>query len=397
MTGVVADAVVVAAGRSERMGGRDKLAVELAGRPLLAWSLAAIAASPLVERIVLVRSDTEATGPRPSWLPDKVVAVVPGGPRRQDSVVAGIRALDGAAGDTDAGRDARVLLVHDGARPLVTTALVEAVAHAAAEHGAAIPVIPVTETLKRTHGDRVTETVDRATMATAQTPQGVRADVWRDALARVDAAAREFTDESAILEAAGVVVHTVPGDTANLKVTRPADLELAEARLTAATTLRTGFGSDGHAFGPGDGLRLGGVEIPGAPRLFGHSDGDAALHAIAGALLGAAALGDLGGLHPADERTPRGIPSSELLRSVRRHLDDAGWAPRSVDLTIRGARPWIQAWMPSMREAIADILGLAIGAVSVKAATGNLSGDAGAGRTIEAQALATIGRREAGR
>jgi 2-C-methyl-D-erythritol 4-phosphate cytidylyltransferase/2-C-methyl-D-erythritol 2,4-cyclodiphosphate synthase len=391
---VVADAVVVAAGRSERMGGGDKLALEIAGRPVLAWSLAAIAASPHVERIALVRAPDRAADPRPRWLPDKVVAIVPGGARRQDSVAAGIRALDEASGRSEPAD--RVLLVHDGARPLVTPALVAAVARAAAEHGAAIPVLPVAETLKRTADDLVLGTMDRAGVAAAQTPQGVRWDVLRAALGQVDVGSREFTDEAALLEAAGVAVHTVPGDPANLKLTRPDDLGLAEARLGGRAAIRTGFGSDGHAFGPGDGLRLGGVEIPGAPRLFGHSDGDAALHAIAGALLGAVALGDLGGLHPADERTPRGIPSTELLRSVTRHLAAAGWTPRSVDLTIRGARPWIQAWMPSMRQAIAALLGVDASAVSVKAATGNLSGDAGAGRTIEAQALATVGRLEGG-
>jgi 2-C-methyl-D-erythritol 2,4-cyclodiphosphate synthase len=271
---------------------------------------------------------------------------------------------------------------------------VDAVALAAAEHGAAIPVLPVAETLKRLDGDRVAETVDRTSVATAQTPQGIRWDVLREARARLDGDDREFTDEGALLEAAGIAVHAVAGEPANLKVTRPADLAVAEAHLGGATSVRTGFGSDNHAFGPGDGLRLGGIEIPGAPRLFGHSDGDAALHAIAGALLGAAALGDLGGRHPADERTPRGIPSTELLRGIRRDLAAAGWAPRSVDLTIRGARPWIQASMPAMRAAIADLLELELGAVSVKAATGNLSGDAGAGRTIEAQAVATVGRAE---
>lgn len=389
MAGVVADAVVVAAGRSERMGGTDKLAASLAGRPLLAWTVAAIAASPLVERIVLVRSVEQAAEARPAWLPDKVVAVVAGGVRRQDSVAAGIRALSPDGGLSEGGR---VLLVHDGARPLVTPELVSVVARAAAEHGAAIPVVPVSETVKRTDGERVVGTVARSGLATAQTPQGIRWDVLRGALATVGTADAEFTDEAALLEAAGVAVRAVPGEAANLKVTRPDDLALAEARLGGALAVRTGFGSDGHAFGPGDGLRLGGVEIPRAPRLFGHSDGDAALHAIAGALLGAVALGDLGGIHPADERTPRGIASTELLRSVTRHLAVAGWAPRSVDLTIRGARPWIQAWMPQMRAAIADLLGVEPGDVSVKAATGNLSGDAGAGRTIEAQAVATVGR-----
>jgi 2-C-methyl-D-erythritol 4-phosphate cytidylyltransferase/2-C-methyl-D-erythritol 2,4-cyclodiphosphate synthase len=387
---VVADAVVVAAGRSDRMGGRDKLAADLAGRPVLAWSLAAVAASALVERIVLVRGSDRAAEPRPAWLPDKVVAVVPGGARRQDSVAAGIRALDGPSATQP---DGRVVLVHDGARPLASTALVDAVVRAAAAHGAAIPVLPVDETLKRVAGGVVTETVDRTGVGAAQTPQGARWEILRSALAALAAdGAREFTDEAALLAAAGIPVHVVAGEAANLKVTRPGDLEIAAGRLDPAMAVRTGFGSDGHAFGPGVGLRLAGVEIPNAPRLHGHSDGDAALHAIAGALLGAVALGDLGGLHPADERTPRGVPSADLLRSVRGHLADAGWEPRSVDLTIRGARPWIQAWMPAMRSAIATILELPTGAVSVKAATGNLSGDAGAGRTIEAQALATVGR-----
>lgn len=157
---------------------------------------------------------------------------------------------------------------------------------------------------------------------------------------------------------------------------------------------RFGHGSDIHSFGPGDGLRLGGVEIPNAPRLFGHSDGDVALHAIAGALLGATALGDLGGLHPADARTPRGIASSELLASTGEALRAAGWRPVAIDVSIRAARPWLQDYLPRMRETIAGLLGLEATAISVKASTGNLSGDVGAGRAIEAQAVATVARLE---
>lgn len=391
MDGIVADAVVVAAGRSERMGGRDKLAASLAGRPVLAWSLAAIAASPMVRRIVLVQSAERAAAPQPGWLPAKVVAVVPGGARRQDSVAAGIRALE--TGEEQMPADRRVLLVHDGARPLVTQRLVEAVAGAAAEHGAAIPILPVSETLKRIEGDRITATVERAGVATAQTPQGVRWDVLQDALTRISpVAAGELTDEAALLEAAGIAVHAVPGEAANLKITRAEDLDLAEARLAGPGSTRTGFGRDGHPFGPGDGLRLGGVEIPGAPRLHGHSDGDAALHAIAGALLGSVALGDLGGLHPADARTPRGIASADLLESVRDALATEGWEPVALDLSIRAGRPWLADHMAGMRVAIARLLHLDVSAVSVKASTGNLSGDVGAGRTIEAEALATVRR-----
>jgi 2-C-methyl-D-erythritol 2,4-cyclodiphosphate synthase len=156
--------------------------------------------------------------------------------------------------------------------------------------------------------------------------------------------------------------------------------------------VRTGFATDLHAFGPGDGLWLGGVEIAGAPRLHGHSDGDAALHAVAGALLGACALGDLGTLFPADARTQRGVASGDLLRGVGERLAAAGWRATAVDLTIRAGRPSIGAYLPAMRHAIADVLGLGVDAVSVKASTGNLSGDAGAGRVVEAQAVATVAR-----
>jgi 2-C-methyl-D-erythritol 2,4-cyclodiphosphate synthase len=153
---------------------------------------------------------------------------------------------------------------------------------------------------------------------------------------------------------------------------------------------RTGFGSDRHPFGPGDGLWLGGIEIGGAPRLHGHSDGDAALHAVADALLGAAALGDLGQLYPADERTPRGSASSSFVRDVVERLARAGWRPATLDLTIRAARPRLAPHVPGMRDAIARLLGVEAAAVSVKASSGNLSGDAGGGRVIEAEAVATI-------
>lgn len=168
------------------------------------------------------------------------------------------------------------------------------------------------------------------------------------------------------------------------------------AQGAAAGDLRTGFATDVHPFGPGDGLWLGGVEIPAAPRLHGHSDGDAALHAVAGALLGAAALGDLGTIYPADERTRRGIPSTELLRGVVERLEGAGWRPVSVDLTITAGRPRLGPHVGAMRESIASLLGLATSGVSVKSSTGNLSGDAGAGRVVAAQAVATVARAGSG-
>ncbi len=162
------------------------------------------------------------------------------------------------------------------------------------------------------------------------------------------------------------------------------------------TGLRIGSASDLHAFGPGDGLWLGGIEIPAAPRLHGHSDGDAALHAIGGALLGAAGLGDLGTVYPADERTRRGIASGELLEGIVGRLSAAGWRPVAVDVSISAGRPRIGPVLPAMRERIASLLGLATSDVNVKASTGNLSGDVGAGRVISADAIATVARIDGG-
>ena len=165
-----------------------------------------------------------------------------------------------------------------------------------------------------------------------------------------------------------------------------------DAGIGSPSRTRAGFGTDTHPFGPGDGLWLGGVSIAAAPRLHGHSDGDAALHAIAGALLGACALGDLGTIYPPDERTRQGIASTDLLAGVVDRLADAGWRPVAIDLTISAGRPRIGPYMAAMREAIAATLGLRTDAVSVKASTGNLSGDVGAGRVISAQAMATVAR-----
>jgi 2-C-methyl-D-erythritol 4-phosphate cytidylyltransferase/2-C-methyl-D-erythritol 2,4-cyclodiphosphate synthase len=381
---VAADAIIVAAGSSRRMGGADKLAAVLAGRPVLAWAVDAVAAAPEIRRIALVVAEGHE-GESRSWLPQKVVAVVGGGGRRQASVAAGFRALAALPGA------APIVLVHDGARPLVPVALVSAVARAAHDHGAALPVVPVAETVRRIRDGRVAETVDRTDLVAAQTPQGVRAALLAEAYERFDPDSDpEFTDEAALLEACRIAVHPIPGDPVNLKVTLPADLARADALLRAGGRARVGFGTDLHPFGPGDGLRLGGIEIAGAPRLHGHSDGDVALHAIADALLGAVGLGDLGRQFPADARTPRGADSGELLRAVVARLAAAGWRPVAVDVTIVGARPRLAAHLDGMRARIAELVGLHPDAVSAKASTGNLDGSEGAGRTISAAAVATV-------
>lgn len=384
-----ADVVVVAAGSSRRMAGTDKLMAEIGGRPLLAWTIQACAAAPCVERLVLVAPPERADEwRRAPWLPATVTGVVEGGATRGQSAAAGVRWLD-AQDPAGAGRD-RPVLVHDGARPLVSPALVAAVAEAVERHGAALPVLAVAETLKRVGEGLVLETVDRSSLGAAQTPQGARRGLLLDAWAAYPPdAPPEFTDEAALLEACRIRVHAIPGEPANLKVTQPDDLRRA-AQALAPAAIRVGLGHDSHPFGPDLGLRLGGIEIPGAPRLAGHSDGDVVLHAVADALLGAAGLGDLGRLYPADARTPRGSASDVLLREVTARVAGVGLTPSGIDIVVIGARPRLGVRLDAMRDAIAAILGIDPGAVNVKASTGNLAGDEGAGRSISAHAVATL-------
>jgi 2-C-methyl-D-erythritol 4-phosphate cytidylyltransferase/2-C-methyl-D-erythritol 2,4-cyclodiphosphate synthase len=382
-----ADVVIVAAGSSTRMGGRDKLEAPIGGRPLLSWTIRPFAVHPVVERIVVVAGADRAARLRAEpWLPDRAT-VVEGGPRRQDSVAAGVRELEnrGAGPGT-------IALIHDGARPVTSAELIGRVIDAVAEHGAAIPIVPIVETLKRVDGDRIGSTVDRTGLAAAQTPQGVRLDLLREAYRRFPPGGPDsFTDEAALLEACTIPVHVVPGQPDNLKVTLPADLDRAAAIL-APDRPRVGFGDDGHPFGPGSPLALGGIELPGAPRLHGHSDGDVVVHAVADALLGAAGLGDLGRLFPADGRTPRGIASVTLLGEVLSRLAAAGHRPATLDVTIVAARPRVGDRLDEIRDRLAELLDLTSDAVNVKASTGNLSGFEGAGRGISARALATIER-----
>jgi len=388
----VVEAIVVAAGSSRRMDGQDKLEADLAGRSVLRRSIEAMAAAG-VDRIAVVTSPARVPSlAAAEWLPDAVVAIVAGGERRQDSVAAGVAAL----GETTPPATDPVILVHDAARPLVTPALVRAVAEATIANGAAIPVLPVTETLKRLEGDTIAETIDRTGVVAAQTPQGVRRSVLERAYARYPADGPEnWTDEASLLEACTIAVHVIPGESTNLKVTVPSDLARARAildqkRMPDLPAARVGLGVDSHPFGPGDSLVLGGVRVDGAPRLVGHSDGDVALHAVADALLGAMGMGDLGRAFPADSRTPAGIDSREMLASVAERVRAAGWRPANVDVTIVAARPRLGGLLPLMSKAIAEAIGMDAGAVNVKASSGNLIGPEGMGRSVSASAVVMV-------
>lgn len=380
MSNRFADAVIVAAGSSSRMAGVDKLDADLGGRPLLEWSVAAMAAAESVARIVIVtRADRVEPLSTRAWPGEAMV--VAGGERRSDSVREGIvRSV------------ADVVLVHDAARPLVSAALVDRVAVAARTHGAAVPVVPVVDSLKRSAGAVLGGSVDRDGLMRAQTPQGARRQILLDAFAA--AAGQAFSDEAALLESLGVPVASVPGEPANMKVTEPADLELVRAIAGGGAGIQVGFGQDSHGFGPGDGLWLGGVLIETAPSLYGHSDGDVALHALATAVLASCGLGDLGRLFPANDSETEGIPSATMLATVLERATEHGWQVARAQIAIVGARPRLgSGWLDAIRARIAQLLSMPLDAVSVTASTGNLNGAEGAGRVISATALVGVHRR----
>ncbi len=378
--GRFADAVIVAAGASTRMGGPDKLSAQLDDRSVLEWSVDAMRGASSVDRVIVVTRPERVDELR-RHLSMRSVDVVIGGAQRSDSVRNGVLETS-----------AEVVLVHDAARPLASSALADAVAAAAAEHGAAVPALAVVDSVKRAEAGVLGEAVERAGLVRTQTPQGARRALLVDALERT--VGRSFSDEAALLESRGVPVVTVTGEPGNVKLTEPTDLEFARALVRGRAQTRIGFGQDSHGFGPEDGLWLGGVLVERAPRLYGHSDGDVVLHAVATALLSAAALGDLGRLFPAGDVNTKGIASSDLLGEAVRQAAAAGWAAESAQVSLVGSRPRLGgARIDQMRGRIAELLGVPYEQVSITASTGNLTGPEGAGRVISATALVDAHRR----
>jgi 2-C-methyl-D-erythritol 4-phosphate cytidylyltransferase/2-C-methyl-D-erythritol 2,4-cyclodiphosphate synthase len=380
-------AVVVAAGRGERLGAPEKVLLPLAGRPMLAWPLAALERAAAIGNVVIVsgphtREAIAALVHHEGFA--KVRAIVAGGERRQDSVAAGLAALP---------KGTEVVVIHDGARPMAEAELFDRCARAAAETGAAIAATPVADTLKRVAVETIAGTVDRTGLWAAQTPQAFRLETLRRAMtASPD---ETVTDEARLCEAAGIPVAIVPASPANLKVTHPGDVAVADALLRARLPLapasvRTGIGYDAHRFAPGRRLVLGGVEIAYDRGLAGHSDADVLLHAIADALLGAAALGDIGQHFPPSDDRFRDADSQDLLREVVRRVREAGWAPAQVDATVIAEAPRLAPRVPLMRERIAACLGIASEAVGVKATTNEGMGAIGRGEGIAALATATL-------
>ena len=394
-------AIVVGAGQGRRMGGVDKTFLPLLGRPLLAYVVDALESCPQVSEIALVVSASLAERCRQvvraaGWR--KVSAICAGGAVRSASVRAGLAAVKGA----------EWVLIHDAARPLLTPALVASGLAAAAGAAAAIAAVPVRDTIKRARPDHtVAHTVDRSQLWAAQTPQIFRRATLDAAFRQAGAAADDYTDEGALLESQGLAVRLFPGDPANIKVTVPADVEVAAALLTSSDraadrqtltdddgplTTRVGTGYDIHRLVPGRRLMLGGValEHPEGKGLAGHSDADVVTHAIMDALLGAASLPDIGQLFPNTDPAYRGVSSLELLRTVAEKVRAQGWCIQNLDATVVAEAPRLAAHLPAMCQALAAALGLYTSQINIKATSNEGLDAVGRGKAIAAHAVALL-------
>ncbi len=386
MAGRVA-AVIVAAGRGQRVGGDvPKQYRSIAGEPVIRPALAAFLGHPgidAVQPVIHVR-DAEAfrlatTGLLHSLSP------VSGGATRQASVRAGLEALRATRPD--------FVLIHDAARPFLTGALITRAIDAAAEHRAAVPAVPVADTVKRVdEREAVTETLDRSRLRLVQTPQAFAFDLIVEAHQRAAAAGRDdFTDDAALAEWAGHRVTVFPGETTNVKLTTNDDFIRAEAlRMVALADVRTGNGFDVHAFGEGDHVMLGGIRIPHSHGLSGHSDADVVLHALVDALLGALADGDIGSHFPPSDPQWRGASSDRFLAFACERVRARSGLIAHLDATVVCETPRVGPHRDAMRARIAAIAELPVERVAVKATTSEKLGFTGRGEGIVAMATATV-------
>lgn len=383
-------ALLVAAGRGLRAGpGEPKQYRAIDGRPVLAHALAPFLAESAIARVAVVigegdedRYDNAIVGLDRSRLASPTI----GGATRQDSVRRGLLALarDGFDG---------IVLIHDAARPFVTPALIEAAILALGENGlAAIPALPVTDTIKRIdESGRIVETPPRDRLVSVQTPQAFRFAPLLAAHEAADSALLHgFTDDAALMEWAGHPVATFRGDAANIKLTHPEDFVRTGALDSKPLVTRVGTGYDVHAFGPGDHVWLGGVRIDHDRGVVAHSDGDVALHALTDALLGALAEGDIGTHFPPSDPQWRGAASAQFLTFAAERVRERGGRIDHLDLTIVCEAPKVGPHRDAIRTAIAAAAGIASGKVAIKATTSERMGFTGRREGLAALATATI-------
>ena len=380
--------VVVGAGEGARLGaGRNKALVEIDGVTLLERSAAAFAdVAGIVERVAVVHPVDLATivdGPIGAALRRAgFTAIVPGSATRQASTLAGVRAVTLAVRD---------VLVHDAARPFVRAPRVAALLAALDHVPAAFLAAKVVATVKRVdeHGD-VVRTEPRDRLRLAATPQGGRRELLLRLLEEAERDGFQGTDEAALFERAGIPPRAVEDDVTNVKITVPGDLELVRG-LVPSPPPRVGHGYDIHRLVDGRRLVLGGVEIPSAYGLLGHSDADALLHAVIEALLGAAGLPDIGEHFPDTDPRYKDVDSRTLLAATLETLRARGLRPLQVDASIVAERPRLKAHKPAIKASLCALLGLAEDRVAVKARTNEGLDAIGRGEAIAVHCVAMVG------
>ena len=374
-------AIIVACGRGTRFGhALPKQYLPLLGKPVLRHSLEAFSDHPKVDAVrAVIHEDDDALYAEAADGLDLMTSAF-GGETRQDSVRLGLESLAPNPPDK--------VLIHDGARPLISASVIGNVVDALDHADGALPALPVADTLKRVSDGVIGETVDRNGLFRAQTPQGFSYQPILKAHRRMEG--RAMTDDAAVGEACGLAVAIVPGDDNNLKVTEADDLERAARRLSLGYRTRTGMGFDVHRLEPGEGLTLLGLTLPEPFRMIGHSDADVGLHAITDALLGAIAAGDIGSHFPPSDPTWKGASSTIFLDHASNLIREAGGFIEHVDVTLICERPKIGPYREAMVERLAGLLQLPRSRVSVKATTTERLGFTGRGEGIAAQAVATV-------
>jgi 2-C-methyl-D-erythritol 4-phosphate cytidylyltransferase/2-C-methyl-D-erythritol 2,4-cyclodiphosphate synthase len=369
-------ALIVAAGRGTRAGGpRPKQWQALGAQRVIDYTLAAFEAHPDIASVAVVLHADDMH--EAAAFEARGIHVATGGAERSDSVRAGLAALP----DCDA------VLIHDAARPCVSAALIDGVIAALKHHEGAAPGLPVTDALWTGAQGEVTGTQDRSGLFAAQTPQGFRRDAIIAAQERYVGVA---ADDVAVARAAGMNVVITAGDPDNIKITAPDDFARAARILEKTMDIRTGNGFDVHAFGPGDHVMLCGVKIPHDQGLVGHSDADVGLHTITDAIYGALAAGDIGTHFPPSDPQWKGAESHIFLRHAADLARSRGFALTHVDCTLICEFPKVGPHAAAMRPAVAEILGIAVERVSVKATTSERLGFTGRGEGIACIATATL-------
>jgi len=379
-------AVVVAAGRGTRTGlDYPKQYKVMGGRPMVRVSLEVFTSHPEVDVVLAVIHPDDMTRFAAAANGLNLAMPVSGGATRQASVRAGLEALSEQA--------PQIVLVHDAARPFTSAALVTRAIATADKDGAAVPGMPVTDTIKLVdETERVAATLNRGQMRTVQTPQAFNYKLLLDAHRRAAAAGRDdFPDDAALVEWAGLNVTIFQGEAANMKMTTPEDFSRVDRDAQSLTDVRTGIGYDIHSFEDGgDHVWLGGIKIPHTRKLSGHSDADVILHALVDAILGALGDGDIGVHFPPSDEKWRGASSDRFLAFAVERVKARGGMVAHLDAAVVCEAPKVNPHREAMRKRIAEIAGISVDRVGVKATTNEKLGALGREEGIAAMATATI-------